>query len=56
MRSIQQQLAALRADRRGITALEYGIMASWLAFIIIGAFVKFGAGISGIMGSVGGSL
>jgi Flp pilus assembly pilin Flp len=53
---IRERLAALRADRRGITALEYGIMASWLAFIIIGAFIKFGSDISILMGSVGTSM
>jgi Flp pilus assembly pilin Flp len=56
MQAHGRRLAALWSDRRGITALEYGIMASWLAFIIIGAFVKFGQSISSIFSTVGGSI
>ena len=51
-----RHVAALWSDRRGITALEYGIMAGWLTFIIIGAFARFGTQISAIFAGVGSSM
>jgi Flp pilus assembly pilin Flp len=47
---------ALWSDRRGITALEYGIMAGWLTFIIIGAFARFGTQIGVLMSGVASSM
>jgi len=47
---------ALWSDRRGITALEYGIMAGWLAFIIIGAFARFGTQIGLVFAGVASSM
>jgi len=50
------RIMALWSDRRGITALEYGIMAGWLTFIIIGAFARFGTEISTLMSGVASSM
>jgi pilus assembly protein Flp/PilA len=43
-------------DRRGITALEYGIIASALAFVFIAAFTSLGSPLSIIFASVGSKL
>jgi pilus assembly protein Flp/PilA len=37
-----RSLAGFLADRRGITALEYGIVAGWLAFVVVVAFTELG--------------
>jgi len=46
----------LRDDRRALTALEYGIIAGWLALTIVGIFTRLGSGLSTIFGSVTTSL
>lgn len=56
MHRIAQRAARLRADRRGITALEYGIMAGWLSAIIIYAFIRFGTQIGTNFANVGSSI
>lgn len=49
-------LPALRADRRAITALEYGIIASALAFVIVTAFRQLGTPVSQIFFNVSSSI
>jgi pilus assembly protein Flp/PilA len=44
------------ADRTAITALEYGIIASALAFVIIAAFTSLGTPLSTIFTNVGNKL
>ena len=34
--------SALRGDRRGITAVEYGIVAAFLCLSLLGIFTRFG--------------
>ena len=50
------RITALWSDRRGITALEYGIMAGWLAFIIIAAFIHFGTQLGLVFSGIGSSI
>jgi pilus assembly protein Flp/PilA len=56
MRFCARHLLALRSDTRGVTALEYGIIAGWLAFVIVAAFTNFATSLSGIFSNVGGKL
>ena len=56
MRQSFRGIAALFADRRGVTALEYGIVAGWLAFVVIVAFVSLGSDIGLLIGSVTKSI
>jgi Flp pilus assembly pilin Flp len=49
-------LAVFLADRRGITALEYGIVASWLAFVVVVAFTNLGADLTIMINKVATSL
>ena len=60
MRVVRDRFAALltefRRDTAGITALEYGIIASALAFVFIVAFTSLGTPISTIMSKVGSGL
>lgn len=45
-------LQALRADRKGVTALEYGILAGLIAVVIIGAATTLGGDISSLFGRI----
>jgi pilus assembly protein Flp/PilA len=53
---MRNRLAALVRDTRGVTALEYGIVAGWLALVIILGFVHIGSSLSGLFTSVGSGL
>ena len=37
------------ADRKGVTALEYALVASAIAVVVVAAFSNFGGVISGIL-------
>jgi len=56
MRSLVSRLQSLRSDRRGVTALEYGIIASALAFVLIVVFGNLGTPISQILANVGSKI
>ncbi len=43
-------------DRRAVTALEYGIIASVLAFVIVAIFTNLGTPLSSIFANVGSKL
>jgi pilus assembly protein Flp/PilA len=43
----------LRADRKGVTALEYGILAGLIACVIIAAATTLGTDISALFGRIG---
>jgi pilus assembly protein Flp/PilA len=45
-----------KADRDGVTALEYGIIASILGLVLVGIFSKFGSTLSSLFSSVGTSV
>ena len=49
-------MVALARDTRGITALEYGIISAWLAFVIVAAFARLGTPLSSIFAGLGSSL
>jgi pilus assembly protein Flp/PilA len=46
----------LRNDRRGVTALEYGLIASLIAVVVIAAVTAVGTGASATFTTVGNSL
>jgi len=45
-------LITLRDDHRGITALEYGIIASIMGLVLVGIFSQFGTTLRGLFSSV----
>ncbi len=49
-------MVRLSGDRRAVTALEYGIIASALAFVLIAAFTSLGSPLSTIFANVGSKL
>lgn len=44
--------AALKTDRRGVTALEYGLIAAAIIAVVAGTFVTLGQDISTALDSV----
>ncbi len=46
----------LRADRRAVTALEYGIIASILGLVLVTIFKNFGSTLSTLFSHVGASI
>jgi pilus assembly protein Flp/PilA len=47
---------AFKSDRDGVTALEYGIIASILGLVLVGIFKTFGSTLSSLFTSVGSSI
>ncbi len=46
----------LAGDRRGVTALEYALIAALIAVVIIGAVALLGSSVSGVFSTVGNSI
>jgi len=51
-----KSLFKLVRDERGVTALEYGIIASILGLVLVGIFQGFGSTLSSLFSSVGSSI
>ena len=51
-----QSFSAVAKDRRGVTAIEYGLIASLIALAIIVAVTATGAALSGVFGRVAAAL
>ncbi|WP_189046470.1 Flp family type IVb pilin [Aliidongia dinghuensis] len=49
-------LCNLGRDKRGVSAVEYALLAALIALAIIGAVTTFGTNLSGIFTKVGGSI
>ena len=45
-----------KADRKAVTALEYGIIASILGLVLVTIFTSFGTKLSTLFSSVGASI
>ena len=46
----------LRADKRGVTALEYGLIASLIAVVIIGALTTLGGNLTTTFSTISSEL
>jgi pilus assembly protein Flp/PilA len=49
-------LARVTADRRGVTAMEYGVIAAGIVIAVAAAAASLGTQVSGLFGAIGGSL
>jgi Flp pilus assembly pilin Flp len=56
MRTLTIKTIELSQDKRGVTALEYGIIAGVLGLALIAIFNTFGGSLSTLMGGIGGSI
>lgn len=52
MTCFTEMLTALRADRRGATAIEYGLIAALICIAAIGGYSNFGDGLSQMWNNV----
>lgn len=50
------KIAPALSNRRGVTALEYGLIASLIAVIIIASFGTLGTAMSGLFTSIAGTI
>ena len=53
---VKQRAAALTADRQGVTAIEYALIATFLAIAIIAAITALGTQISAQFGTIAAAL
>ena len=53
MKKVRQVLAG---DRRGVTALEYGLIAAVIGGVVISAATKFGTSLTNSYSTIGGKL
>ena len=52
MTAIRKLMRALRADDRGATAVEYGLIAALIVVAMIGGLNALGGGASGMWGKI----
>lgn len=50
------RLASLKLDRRGVTALEYGLIAALIAVVIIGGVTTIGKNMSAQFTKIGEAI
>ena len=51
-RSLSSLLRDFRSDRRGVTALEYGLLAGLIAVALIGVLTTFSSDLAALFGKV----
>jgi pilus assembly protein Flp/PilA len=56
IRTLFARLRALRSDRRAVTALEYGLIASMVSIVIISAITNEGRSLSTVFNKIATSL
>ncbi len=47
---------ALRTDKRGVTAMEYGLIAALIAVVIIGAVTTIGTNLTATFTTIAGKI
>ena len=56
IRSLAPALKRFLRDERGVTAIEYGLIAALIAVVIIGTVTTVGENLDGVFSSIGTSL
>ncbi|WP_300974387.1 Flp family type IVb pilin [Sphingomonas sp. LHG3406-1] len=56
MTAIRTMLRMLRADERGATAIEYGLIAALISVACISGFSAMGGGSNGMWGGIGNKV
>ena len=51
--SLASTARALKSDKRGISALEYGLLAGLIAVVLIGVLTAFSKDLTGLFNGVG---
>lgn len=55
MGAIRKMLRKLRANQRGATAIEYGLIAALIVVAMMGGLESLGGGVGGMWGKLGNS-
>ena len=55
MIAIRSKLRMLRADQRGATAIEYGLIAALIVIAMMAGLQSMGGGVGGMWGKLGGA-
>jgi pilus assembly protein Flp/PilA len=53
---IIKQLLNLNADKRAVTALEYGMIAALIAVVVVGGFTTLGTHLSTVVSTINASI
>ncbi len=56
MIAIRKTMRALGADRRGATAVEYGLIVALIVIAMIGGLTMLGGGTSGMWGKINNAV
>ena len=56
MRAVRTYFRRLRSDKRGATAIEYGLLAGLIAMGLIGGLSLLGSGTNGMWGRIGNEV
>jgi pilus assembly protein Flp/PilA len=54
--TVADLMLRLKSDRRGVTALEYGLLASLIGLAIVAAVTTFSTNLSGLFTAIGNKL
>lgn len=54
--SLVSTARALKSDKRGISALEYGLLAGLIAVVLIGVLTTFAKDLTGLFNQVSGDV
>jgi pilus assembly protein Flp/PilA len=56
MERAKTELALVKGDRKGVTALEYGLLAGLIAVVIVGAVTTLGTTLNGFFTTINTKL
>lgn len=56
MRAVRTSFRRLRSDKRGATAIEYGLIAALIAMGMIAGLTALGGGTNGMWGRIGNDV
>ena len=56
MRAVRTTFRRLRSDKRGATAIEYGLIAGLIAMGLIAGLSALGGGTNGLWGKIGNDV
>lgn len=56
MTAIRDTMRSLRADRRGATAIEYGLIVALIVVAMMGALQALGGGVNGKWGQLANTI
>jgi pilus assembly protein Flp/PilA len=56
LKSLPALSVSIKNDRRGVTLIEYGLLAALIALVVIGAVTTLGSNLSTLFTNIGNSI